>query len=152
MIFIVGGIIWIFILFMCWILSRISAESDKYMLTDIQEDRVRLWVEDLRKAKKQVRGRLFGIDTINKEGYCCLGRMCVVYKKETKLGKWTKQSISYDRFFSIGRENDSDMPPNEVVNWFGISKFNINKYATMNDTQRLSFKDIAAQVEADYLR
>jgi hypothetical protein len=115
------------------------------MITEEQKNHLRLWVADLRKTKtKQTKYRLYKPGT----GYCCLGRACRIYEKQTKNGKFVNGS-NEDKIFIINNDNDfSEIDfPNAVHKWFNIKPA---KYMRMNDMESMSFKQIADQIEKDY--
>lgn len=127
-------------------------------MTKIHKERIKLWIEDLRTTKaKQAKGYLK-----TKDGYCCLGRACEVYKKETGKGEWKKTGIG-DIWFSA---NGQELPPHksfaflpqEVYRWFGFhtiefedGDFDDPIGVTNNNDEGNSFKWIADKLEKFFL-
>lgn len=56
------------------------------------------------------------------QGYCCLGVLCDIYRKETGDGKWKE-----NRFITSTSDTTGYLP-NKVMKWAGLSK----KYGIMD--------------------
>lgn len=105
-------------------------------------DNILKWVHDLETTDEpQTQGKLF-----DGTGYCCLGRLCKV------AGLEFKQDSEGD-WYVDGEEGECELlaPEYVVVSFLGLDAyiFDQNRYATMNDTDRLSFKEIAANIRCD---
>lgn len=119
-----------------------------------------LLIADLRDpANKQAQGHLRVGDA-----YCCLGRACEVFRKETSNGKWespiTSTSFTVFVFYSkhsLGMDQFKTTPPGEVAEWFGWLTPNPTITAddrgggltmiALNDVQKKTFPQIADTLE-----
>jgi len=116
--------------------------------------RIKLWYDALMRSKKQTTGCLK-----DKDGRCCLGVACDVFKNSTGKGKWIKggPDNTEKTYFNIGKETRSTSLPNKVVKWFGLSGNDplittMNEYASyLNDTEGFSFKHIAKKIKERFL-
>lgn len=106
----------------------------------------KLWVADLRAHPElQGKSRLRVGDT-----YCCLGRLCEVYRKETGKGRWRK--IKGETVFKF--LGNSALLPREVVVWAGLPegpeqdnpKVGVDNLTACNDTGK-TFPEIADLIE-----
>lgn len=81
----------------------------------------KLWVEALRSGEyKQTKKRLKDCN-----GYCCLGVLCDIYKKETGLGEWIKdESLSGYEFITIGHINEKGVLADIVSKWSELNDLN----------------------------
>ena len=113
-------------------------------LTKQQIKRIEKWVDDLRSGNsKQTKEVLRRIKEGKVVGYCCLGRVCEIYKKSTRKGEWGGGAFSLkeEKFGSIGSLRDP------VMEWLGIGERFQGKCIDMNDLENKSFKQIAKAIE-----
>lgn len=78
----------------------------------------RAWVEALRSGEyKQCTGRLR-----REDGYCCLGVLCDLYKKDHQDSNWEGNYF----FLFHGEHTDTAMSylPEKVIKWAGLSSEN----------------------------
>jgi hypothetical protein len=104
----------------------------------------KLWADDLRDpAHKQAKGALF-----DGEGYCCLGRFCVV------LGEQFVRDASTQKYFVEGT-NNCEVLPDRVIDKAGMatgdgqfvpSYSRIDSLADVND-EGLTFPQIADLID-----
>lgn len=108
------------------------------------KERNTLLVQDLRDpANFQTTGALRIGDT-----YCCLGRACEVFRKNSQTSiEWKPEHES--KFSFLER---TGLPPEEVSEWYGWPcndpTVGTSSMAGMNDTHCLLFKDIAEELES----
>ena len=115
----------------------------------IHKKRIKMWVDALMRSKKQTRGTLK-----NKEGRCCLGVACDVYKRATKKGGW-KKDMGGDLSFL----DEECGLPERVVEWFGLDrKYPQLEYENkkvgaeeLNDNYHLTFAQIAQCIKETHL-
>jgi hypothetical protein len=106
----------------------------------------RLWVEDLRQNPDlQGTGKLKRGDK-----FCCLGRLCEVYRKETGKGEWDDDGIFILQTNDVESYDCVTLPPN-VVEWAGLNcvspSIEGNQLADLNDAGILTFPDIADLID-----
>jgi hypothetical protein len=84
------------------------------------------WVEALRSGKYR-QGRGYLRSTVRTSavdgggGYCCLGVLCDIYRKETGKGKWRRASYGETYSFEADGGQRSDcFPPQAVIEWAGL--------------------------------
>jgi len=112
-------------------------------------NRIRLWYRALLKATDQTRECLK-----DENGRCCLGVACDVYKQNTGKGYWE------DNDGALKFQGEGDTLPLEVQEWFGLESCDpylnhdgLDKTASsLNDSEKLSFREIAECVRDTYLR
>jgi len=119
------------------------------------------WIEALRSGEYQQAQNSLKADIYSNyeydpevigQGYCCLGVLCDLYRKEVKADFWNDYT---------DEERETDQVPNEVVEWADINNDNlatpekqaIDEYnisqqflATKNDAG-LTFKEISDAIE-----
>lgn len=124
-----------------------------------------LWVEALKSGQyKQTTNYLK-----TNEGYCCLGVLCEIYAKTQKKKGFQKTDTNYaigpDSVFYMIDSTDKhfegtpvlqyELPPTQVIKWAGLNSADVffqNKHgvylslATLNDSEKLSFKKIAKKI------
>lgn len=111
----------------------------------------KLWIDGLRSGKyKQGKNRL---NQDNK--FCCLGVLCDIYAKEKNI-PWTKK-YPEERYLGIYINGlyDAEILPVPVQEWAGLNDGNPpveycgdpNTLASLNDTDRLTFLEIADIIE-----
>lgn len=109
-------------------------------------------------------------------GYCCLGVGCEIFRKETGIGTWSKDSEGVWAFEVSGYRNSGTLPF-EVKDWFGFKDTNpglkpiqvsrdqvsfvfkenpegqetIDNAASYNDRMRKPFVEIAAAFREQYI-
>ena len=111
-------------------------------MTDEHKDRLRLLVVALRSGEyTQALGHLR-----TRDGYCCLGVACDIYRKETGEGTWIQEGatytfLRYDTFL-----------PHEVEAWYGIwgIMLDAGTMVNLNDDLRWNFDQIADELEKTY--
>ncbi len=107
----------------------------------------KLWLEALRIGKyKQTKMRLKGVD-----GFCCLGVLCDLHRKETKR-KWVQKKISnYNGNVEDHYMNESNVLPASVFTWAGLDSndpmIKCKYLSYYNDAQNRSFNQIADLIE-----
>jgi len=114
----------------------------------VNVERIRLWYRALLKATNQTTECLK-----DQYGRCCLGVACDVYIRETGDGYWDKDSNMFE-------DRNGECLPEKVQEWFGLEATDprlkhegIETCASsLNDSERLSFKEIAECVRETYLR
>jgi hypothetical protein len=111
------------------------------------KSRIRLWVKALESGQyKQTRATLH-----DKNGYCCLGVACEVFKKATGRGQWTRW-----KGFVVGNQHSDVYLPRNVGAWFGFENIDPQlgeSCATeRNDTKRDSFQTIASAIREAFLK
>lgn len=89
-------------------------------------------------------------------GYCCLGVLCDIYRKETKKGVWVRDEDNNAFAFKVEYYSEYELLPKEVKEWANLTSINptvtlgeneghsfgIPTLADINDNGK-SFKDIA---------
>ena len=120
-------------------------EKLNFMKKDIKTK----WVKALRSGKyKQAQEQL-------KDGnsYCCLGVLCQLHAKETKLGKWmTTDNEYYPINYVVGKSVGDVELPTAVMKWAGLSlPYGISvKGLTLThlyDNHGKTFKELADIIE-----
>ena len=106
-----------------------------------------LWIDDLRaNPELQGRGAL-----CNKDRYCCMGRLCEIYRKETGDGKWVSRHKNNQLVFRTSTDRNSMVLPMPVQVWAGLKNPNPNAgnypLAYWNDTENKTFAEIADLIE-----
>lgn len=82
------------------------------------------WLTALRSGKfKQGKDELRTLE--NK--FCCLGVLCDIYRKETKLGKWGKNHKNKFCFTHTKKSN-------QTFNVLGILPLSVKEWAELSDT------------------
>ena len=106
------------------------------------------WVKALRSGKyKQAAGKLK-----DDNGYCCLGVLCQLHAKETKLGKWITTDNGYYIDYVVGKSVADVELPTAVMKWAGLSRpYGISvkgsSLTNMNDNDGKTFKELADIIE-----
>ena len=120
-------------------------EKLNFMKKDIKTK----WVKALRSGKyKQAAGKLK-----DDNGYCCLGVLCQLHAKETKLGKWiTTDNEYYPINYVVGKSVGDVELPTAVMKWAGLSRpYGISvkgsKLTNINDNEGKTFKELADIIE-----
>ena len=113
------------------------------------------WLAALRSGKyKQGTNEL----RTNESKFCCLGVLCDVYRKETKLGKWSKNDFGNFKFTNTKKSNNTFMGsgrlPLSVMEWAGLPQANpiidvTESLAGLNDSGA-SFEKIADIIEKKF--
>jgi hypothetical protein len=81
----------------------------------------KLWVEALRSGEfRQGKGALHP-NHKNGGGYCCLGVLCELHRRETGEGKWQKNAWGDREYVVNGHSSDSDLPL-PVMEWAGLTR------------------------------
>ena len=133
-------------------------------MTEINKERVQLWVDALRSGEyRQTRGYLTVQHIVDDETvteHCCLGVACeVAISNGLELSRNSDETtVTYG-----GHEEDQHLPI-EVQQWLGLSGmdpevtretangFESTELTACNDTHLMSFSDIADAIEATYLQ
>jgi hypothetical protein len=115
------------------------------------------WVDALRSGEfEQGHGRLR-----RPAGYCCLGVLCELYRRDTGDGDWRDDAENDQSIFVLASSGDTMMshtafPPNAVMRWAGLEPnhagFNnpvvVGGHALSHYNDHGStFYDIAAMIE-----
>ena len=113
------------------------------------------WLTALRSGKfKQGKEELRTLE--NK--FCCLGVLCDIYRKETKLGKWGKNRFNRFHFTNTKKNNqkfeDQGVLPLSVQQWAELPERNPSIYkqmslANLNDSGS-TFQEIADIIEKNF--
>lgn len=83
------------------------------------------WVDALRSGEyQQCKGALK-----TEAGYCCLGVLVDLYRKETGRGTWFSGTRCQ---FVVGNQSASGLPPSAVLNWAGLGGC-VNPQVKMGD-------------------
>ncbi len=110
------------------------------------------WVAALKSGEyKQTRKELR-----NKDGFCCLGVLCDLYKEETKDGEWSEAEAGQFFVFKVrnGGQCSATVLPGAVAVWAGFEPFTRNpstkngQLAELNDAG-MTFKKVAAIIEKE---
>jgi len=102
----------------------------------------KLWVEALPKYEQTTQALK------NEDGFCCLGVLCDVYRKEKGID-WEKPAFTnrMGRSYMFG---ESTKLPVEVQEWAGLNGSNpmVGEFdlISLNDSQRLTFSQIAQKI------
>lgn len=102
-----------------------------------------LWLEALRSDRyEQTYGRMRG-NRAAPEGFCPLGLLCELYRKETGQGDWTENGT-----FILGAEMRLGYPPQRVAEWAGFEDWTgaYTEIGGAND-RKVSFAEIADIIE-----
>lgn len=130
------------------------------MVTTVNKERVKLWVDALRSGKlKQATGQL-GRIVNHKAEYCCLGVGCEVAKKNgLKLAKVKSPSNSPGSplSFCLYYGGSASTFPYVVTEWFGMKPDPVlDSHGLVctraNDDLKFSFEKIADLIEKRYLK
>jgi hypothetical protein len=114
------------------------------------------WLSALRSGKyKQGKEAL----RTKKNKFCCLGVLCDVYRKETKLGKWDKNPFFSNFAFINTKKNNQTFNslgilPISVMDWAGLKNVNPTIYGNdtlskLNDNGS-TFQEIADIIEKNF--
>ena len=95
---------------------------------EVYVERRKRWTAALRSGEyKQADGYL------NYNGsYCCLGVACDLYMKEVGQGEWKDSGWDNNSYAFMGK---ADLPPEQVMEWLGLSE----ESGTYCDTEGLSY-------------
>lgn len=90
-----------------------------------------------------------------KEGFCCLGVLCEVHRKETGEGSWVDDK-SDDDLPCLGYMGETMVLPLDIVSWAGLPEdggrnppIGKDSLAELND-KGMSFAEIADIIEANF--
>lgn len=114
------------------------------------------WVKALRSGKYKKAKKVLHTES----GYCCLGVLCDIYRKETGRGKWVKEKGKGKVYFKFvnGTEEKAKTLPDKVMKWAGLIETSPHlngsfSLAAMNDAVKSnhgkSFKEIADIIEKE---
>jgi len=112
------------------------------------------WLSALRSGKyKQGKEAL----RTKENKFCCLGVLCDVYRKETKLGKWDKNHFSNFAFINTKKNNQKfnslGILPISVMDWAGLKDvnptFGNETLAKLNDNG-FTFQEIADIIDKNF--
>ena len=134
-------------------------------------DRIRLWVEALESGEfQQGRHVLTEVLDDGSQRHCCLGVACIVAMRngvqvkaeesearivDEDLGEDVERDVSVIRY-----DGQSDLPPQKVMGWFGLTENprlrtegqHLTRSASdLNDTERYTFEQIAQAIRLTYL-
>lgn len=102
-----------------------------------------LWIKSLRSGEyKQTRNVL----KCESGGFCCLGVLCDLAAKDGGAS-WSKDSWGNWAF----NEFYSGSPPDEIVEYLGITEVEVQTLMQMNDDEGKSFRKIADHIEQELL-
>jgi hypothetical protein len=109
----------------------------------------KLWVEDLRQ-NPDLQGTGY-LRPGNK--FCCLGRLCELFKRETGKGEWLESGR-----FAVGGDSDNILLVPPVIVWAGMNSINPpvtnpntksgDNLANLNDSGDFTFPQLADLIEA----
>lgn len=108
--------------------------------------KIKVWTDALRSKKyPKAEGLLRDIGG-EEEKFCALGVLCELYRREHPLSHW-------DNYQFVSDTDESDTrPPDEVLEWAGVPKGEVNVVMEMNDNEQRSFEYIAEYLEAQYVK
>lgn len=104
-------------------------------------------------------------EEVKRLGYCCLGVLCDIYRRDHPRAKWYKDSFYPKGTGSLGVYGAHSILPTEVARWAGVEatgnlylkeplvvktkegKFSVNTLVDANDCARWKFKKIAALIK-----
>jgi hypothetical protein len=121
----------------------------------VKKNIMQKWVKALRSGEyRQTAGALRRPHEDGGYGYCCLGVLCDLYRKEKKKG-WTADLA--DPPPSAGFP-ENEVPSVKVCKWAGLSAKNPSvdfdddeaSLAALNDDRGFSFAQIANVIEENY--
>lgn len=128
---------------------------------NINRERLGLWLDDLRTTEEpQTRGHLHVADVVEHEdpvGFCCLGRWCEVAMANGADIEATREPVDEDDpSLGLGShvyyDNCSELPPSSLSDWLELDHNHAKNFyhvaAAWNDTDGLTFKEIADKAEA----
>ena len=105
-----------------------------------------LWIKSLRSGKyKQTQACLK-----NDEGFCCLGVLCDLASKDGGNEWYAPNQDGQFAFVGFGNISDTEMPPEELTAYVGMSYDDAHAVANMND-DGYTFSEIADHLEKEYL-
>ena len=115
---------------------------------------LRWWIHDLETTLNPQ-----GHGWLNARGkFCCLGRLCEIYKADTGDGKWKSCDWSSDHLVFVSEKGSSSaLLPLPVAKWLGIDEFLMDitfsngEYASTLNDGGATFKEIAQRLRADFL-
>ena len=123
---------------------EVRNKRDSYIQPLLQDQRQKLidWIAALRSDQyKQVTGVLK-----NDNGYCCMGVMCDLLNPDG----WGEHCQTYGGWaygFTYKSDEDLEVPPEDVMEYYGIDPNLAASFAALNDTHRLNFHQIADAIE-----
>jgi hypothetical protein len=109
----------------------------------------KLWVEDLRQNPD-----LQGTGSLRKgDKFCCLGRLCEVFKNQSSQGDW-----DHNNDFVLAGHRDNGVLPVAVAEWAGLDDVNPSatppedtdgraSLAELNDSGHYTFVQLADIIE-----
>ncbi len=104
---------------------------------------MRQWVVALRSGEyRQTTNTLEFIDEGGSSSYCCLGVLC-------KLAERAKVVERSAVISEVAYGHSYKMPPDEVLEWAGLSFETANEYTKMNDKAGMNFNEIADKIEKE---
>lgn len=77
----------------------------------------------------------------DRDGFCCLGVLCDLYRKEVD-GTWKKDEDGDWTFLKA-----HGTPPDAVQKWAGLTNTQMTRFVNMNDNLGLRFPVIAGEIE-----
>lgn len=100
------------------------------------------WVDALRSGRYEQTDAT--LTRLSEDGntHCCLGVLC-----ELAVEDGVPITISGNK--ARHYDGRSGMPPEPVYDWSGLDRNKTEKYASMNDTDKASFDEIASAIEND---
>lgn len=107
-----------------------------------------MWLEALRSGTyRQGVGALLTHTPEGEEQYCCLGVLCDLYDLEVAdQTRWGGEN-NYHTKITRNYEDEEGSLPNSVCEWAGITNPVHDTLADLNDTEGLSFEQIANVIE-----
>ena len=114
---------------------------------DTPKQLAKKWIKALRSGKYPKAQSALVVDEENGRGYCCLGVLCEVSKKQfgLEITKF-KSDLAYS---SSGRKYDK-FPPPVVKNFLRLGNKQ-EHLAEMNDSENKDFTEIADYIEKEIL-
>lgn len=79
------------------------------------------WVKALRSGKFPQSTMALKRVTEKGEGYCCLGVLCEVFRKETGKGEWVRSDMAERVDFLVEGHTETNFLPRAVMEWAGLS-------------------------------
>lgn len=130
-------------------------------------ERVQRWVDALESGEfKQAREKLTGesIDDPEESGYCCLGVLCELYRRDhPHTSRWNGDIFVSYGINECGEEvasSSSETLTEQVSRWAGFSNsshdrnpilFGLDTASELNDIRKFNFREIAKFVRQKFL-
>ena len=107
---------------------------------------------DALESEDYQQGRLWlRISSHGKDFYSMMGVACDVYAQEHSNVTWKLATTKEISPYTFQVDEDSlrcfeTLPPEEVIDWYGIDTTDMDTYLELNDSLTISFMDLAARL------